>query len=97
METFTNEIEMYEILDAVHRNPHHILGMHEIEKDEKRCLIIRAFIPTAKEILVIDEEEIEMIVLISHATSRSISEKKIKGTQTISIYLKIDKNSLDTN
>ncbi len=52
--TFTNESEMYEILEARHRDPHHILGMHEIEKDGKKCVIVRAFMPTASKVTVID-------------------------------------------
>lgn len=55
MNTFTNETEMYEILNANHRDPHHILGMHEITREDgSKCLIIRAFIPVAKEVYVID-------------------------------------------
>ena len=55
MNTFTNETEMYEILRATHRDPHHILGMHEITKDDgNQCLIVRVFNPVAKEITLIE-------------------------------------------
>lgn len=55
MKTFTNETEMYEILNSTHRDPHHILGMHEITNEAgNKCLIVRVFNPVAKEITIIE-------------------------------------------
>ncbi len=55
MITTADLVELQQIIDSVHGDPHHILGMHEIEINKKPCIVVRAFIPQAKEITVIDE------------------------------------------
>ncbi len=47
-------IELNQIIEAQHGDPHHILGMHEVDVDGKKCLAVRAFIPQAKNITVVD-------------------------------------------
>ncbi|MDR2903384.1 MAG: 1,4-alpha-glucan branching protein GlgB, partial [Clostridiales bacterium] len=47
-------IELNQIIDAVHGDPHNILGMHEIEVGGKAALAVRALIPQAKRIIVLD-------------------------------------------
>ena len=47
-------IELNQIIEAQHGDPHHILGMHEIVIGGKDCLVVRAFIPQAEKITVID-------------------------------------------
>jgi len=55
MKTTVNVTEMYEIIHSEHRDPHHILGMHEIRIQRKKAIAIRAFIPQALSIKVIEE------------------------------------------
>lgn len=54
MKTTANIVELYEIINSEHKNPHHILGMHEIVFKGKKSMVIRAFIPQASKIKVID-------------------------------------------
>lgn len=56
MKTTANKIEMYEIINSEHRNPHNILGIHEIIIDGEKAVAIRAFIPQASSIKVIEEK-----------------------------------------
>lgn len=56
MTTTASLNELFQIVNVEHREPHHILGMHLVEKQGKKVISIRAFIPTASEIIVIDEE-----------------------------------------
>lgn len=56
MNTTANIVELYEIVNSEHRNPHHILGMHEVEVDGKKAVAVRAFIPQADSISVIDDK-----------------------------------------
>ncbi len=59
MITTANLIELKQIIESTHANPHHVLGMHEVyvkvkNKEEKR-LAVRAFIPQAKAVSVLNE------------------------------------------
>ncbi len=47
-------IELQQIINSTHGDPHHILGMHEFELKGKKSLVVRAFNPQVKEITVID-------------------------------------------
>lgn len=58
MITTTSLNELFKIVNVEHGDPHHILGMHEIEKEDKKIIAVRAFIPQAKEITVIDANDI---------------------------------------
>ncbi len=49
-------LELLQIINSEHGDPHHILGMHEITVDEKDRLVVRAFNPQAKELLVFDPD-----------------------------------------
>ncbi len=46
--------EMFQIIAGRHREPHHVLGMHETQKDGKPMVVVRAFVPNAKQITVVD-------------------------------------------
>ena len=48
--------ELKQIIDSAHGDPHHILGLHEIEIGNKKALAARVFIPQAKAVTVIDPE-----------------------------------------
>ena len=50
-----NVIDLFKIVNVECHDPHGILGMHEIEKDDKNCVAVREFIPQAKSIIVKDE------------------------------------------
>lgn len=58
MITTTSLNELFRIVNVEHGDPHHILGMHEVEKDDKKMIAVRAFIPQAKEITVVDINDI---------------------------------------
>ena len=52
-----NITEMYDIFQIVsgeHYDPHRVLGMHEIQIDEETVIGVRAFLPGAQKITVID-------------------------------------------
>ena len=59
MITTTSLNELFKIVNVEHEEPHHILGMHEIEKAGKKIVAVRAFIPQAKKITVVDAEDAE--------------------------------------
>ena len=58
MFTSANMLELQRLLSAVHANPHHILGMHEIEDAEnKASLVVRVFNPHAASVVVLDPSD----------------------------------------
>lgn len=57
MITTTSLNELFKIVNVEHGDPHHILGMHEIERDDKKIVAVRAFIPQAKSIKVLDTKD----------------------------------------
>lgn len=57
MLTTLNMLEMQLIITASHGDPHTVLGMHEMTIDNKACLVVRAFIPQAKSITIIDDKK----------------------------------------
>ncbi len=50
-------LEINQIINCVHGDPHRVLGMHEIQYDGKNALAVRVFIPQAKRITVIDPND----------------------------------------
>ncbi|MCC8014200.1 MAG: 1,4-alpha-glucan branching protein GlgB [Eubacterium sp.] len=54
MITTANFIELQRVISADCGDPHHILGMHEIEKNGKPALVVRVLNPQVKEVTVID-------------------------------------------
>ncbi len=67
---YTNNAEMYEIIEARHRDPHHILGMHEIEVHGEKWMIVRTFCNVAQKVYVVDrmdeEKTYEMTKIHDH-------------------------------
>lgn len=57
MITTASLIELQQIVNVLHGDPHHVLGMHEIKYKDKDVLVVRAFIPQAKNITVVDPED----------------------------------------
>ena len=58
MITTTSVTELLKIVNVEHSDPHHVLGMHEINEGENGVIIsVREFIPQAKSIFVIDAED----------------------------------------
>ncbi|MCC8098314.1 MAG: 1,4-alpha-glucan branching enzyme, partial [Eubacterium sp.] len=57
MITTANFLELQRVVTADCGDPHHILGMHEIEKDGKSALVVRVLNPQAKEVSVIDDKK----------------------------------------
>ncbi|MDR3240255.1 MAG: 1,4-alpha-glucan branching protein GlgB [Clostridiales bacterium] len=49
--------ELRQIINSTHGDPHHILGMHETAFRQKKVLTVRAFIPQAAAVTVIDPED----------------------------------------
>lgn len=56
MITTTSLYELYQIIANESSDPHHILGMHEVTVAKKTCVAVRAFMPNAKFISVVDEK-----------------------------------------
>lgn len=46
--------EFFQIIQGEHTDPHTILGMHETEENGTPCLVVRAFVPKAEKVTVID-------------------------------------------
>ncbi|MCL2618558.1 MAG: 1,4-alpha-glucan branching protein GlgB [Defluviitaleaceae bacterium] len=57
MITTANLKELRSLLSAEAADPHHILGMHEVERDGRVCMTVRAFIPQAAEMFVTDTQQ----------------------------------------
>ncbi len=57
MKTTANTVEVYQIINSEHWNPHQILGMHEIELNDSKVLAVRVFIPQAEKITVVDVQD----------------------------------------
>lgn len=57
MITSVNLMEMQLIVNAGHGDPHNVLGMHEVNIDGKDCIVVRAFIPQAKDITVVEDKK----------------------------------------
>ncbi|NLM13046.1 MAG: hypothetical protein GX209_04795 [Epulopiscium sp.] len=93
METTASIVEVHEILRSEHRDPHHILGMHEIEVNGKKAVAVRAFIPQAASIKVIDDANPEQIYEMKKIFNEGFFEavllehKKFRYRLTIVDYL----------
>ena len=46
--------EIFNIVNGEHGDPHTVLGMHEAELKGRRMVIVRAYLPGAEAITVID-------------------------------------------
>ncbi|MBM7685644.1 1,4-alpha-glucan branching protein GlgB [Defluviitalea raffinosedens] len=86
METTASLVEVFEILRSEHRDPHHILGMHEVEVDGKKAVVVRAFIPQAASIEVIDDEKPEQKYDMKKVCSDGFFEAVIPDRPTIFRY-----------
>ncbi len=53
--------EMNLIINCEHKDPHTILGMHEVLHDDREVVAVRAFLPGAKELYVIDKNDEEKV------------------------------------
>ena len=49
--------EMNLIINCEHKDPHTILGMHEVLHDDREVVAVRAFLPGTKELYVIDKNQ----------------------------------------
>ena len=54
MLTTTKLYDIFHIVNGEHSDPHTVLGMHEIEEDGRKAVVVRAFLPGAAGITVID-------------------------------------------
>ena len=57
MITTVSIFEIYQIINAEHKDPHTILGMHEVLFNGKEVLSVRVFAPCAKAVTVIDKKD----------------------------------------
>ena len=71
MITTTNLNELFQIVNVEHGEPHHVLGMHEVEHDGKKFVAVRAFVPQAKEIEVVD---VALLHFYAYSFAPTISE-----------------------
>lgn len=49
--------EMNLIINSEHKDPHTVLGMHEVLHDDREVVAVRAFLPGAKELYVMDKQD----------------------------------------
>ena len=49
--------EMNLIINSEHKDPHTVLGMHEVLHDDREVVAVRAFLPSAKELYVMDKQD----------------------------------------
>lgn len=49
--------EMNLIVNCEHKDPHTVLGMHEVLHDDREVVAVRAFLPGVKELYVIDKND----------------------------------------
>ena len=54
MLTTTKLYDIFHIVNGEHSDPHTVLGMHEMEEDGRKAVVVRAFLPNAAGITVID-------------------------------------------
>ena len=54
MLTTTKLYDIFHIVNGEHSDPHTVLGMHEMEEDGRKAVVVRAFLPDAVGITVID-------------------------------------------
>ena len=54
MLTTTKLYDIFHIVNGEHSDPHTVLGMHEMEEDGRKSVVVRAFLPDAAGITVID-------------------------------------------
>ena len=54
MLTTTKLYDIFHIVNGEHSDPHTVLGMHEMEEDGRKAGVVRAFLPDAAGITVID-------------------------------------------
>lgn len=54
MLTTTKLYDIFHIVNGEHSDPHTVLGMHEMEEDGRKAVVVRAFLPHAAGITVID-------------------------------------------
>ena len=54
MLTTTKFYDIFHIVNGEHSDPHTVLGMHEMEEDGRKAVVVRAFLPHAAGITVID-------------------------------------------
>ncbi|MEA4971699.1 MAG: 1,4-alpha-glucan branching protein GlgB [Candidatus Metalachnospira sp.] len=57
MITTVSIFEMYQIINSEHKDPHTILGMHEVLFEGKEMVSVRVFAPCAKVVTVIDKKD----------------------------------------
>ncbi|MDR1541490.1 MAG: 1,4-alpha-glucan branching protein GlgB [Clostridiales bacterium] len=78
--------ELKEIIDSAHGDPHHILGMHETELDLKPAVVVRAFIPQASAIIVVDDKNPEFRYPMKKIHSDGFFEIAIKDRKEWFMY-----------
>ena len=54
MLTTTKLYDIFHIVNGEHSDPHTVLGMHEMEEDGRKAVVVRAFLPNAAGLTVID-------------------------------------------
>ena len=92
--------EIYKIIYTEHHDPFTVLGAHVIEKKGKKVLAIRAFLPDAKEVYVVDENdpahEYKMdrlmedgfyeIILLEHSSVFNYKLKKVLHNSSCELF-----------
>jgi len=87
MITTANLVELYQIINLAHGNPHHILGMHEVKLDGKNALAVRVFMPDVKRITVKDPQDTTVGYEMNLVHSDGFYEAIIKNRKTWFRYI----------
>ncbi len=86
MITTADLVELQQIIDSIHGDPHRILGMHEIYVQEEPCLAVRAFVPQANRISVIDDNDCKLVYRMKKIHNEGFFEVVIKDRQKWFMY-----------
>ncbi|KJR42243.1 1,4-alpha-glucan-branching protein, partial [Candidatus Magnetoovum chiemensis] len=81
------------VVNSVHPDPFAVLGAHPIKKDGKDAVIIRVFLPSAKEIYVLRKDSERKIYRATKVRNEGLFETIAEKTETIFPYeLKVEYN-----
>lgn len=75
-------LEIMEIINSSYADPHRILGMHEIILNKKPALAVRVFIPQAKNITIVDDNNKLLTYPMDKIHSDGFFEVVIKDRST---------------
>ena len=83
--------ELQKLLYSSHGDPHHILGMHKIEINEKTAIVVRAFVPQAKMVSVYKDKTKTLVCNLKKVHFDGFFESIIPNcNETFKYYFKLE-------